>query len=112
VVELAQRNGEHVTPTDRKGIEQFCRVTELTYVIGADDELPREIRIAADLDKQTLAELSAANGEVNELDRLRLALDVKLTNWGEDVKYAAPSNPKPIEDLGTAVFGLLLQAAA
>ena len=112
VVELAQRNGKTVNAQERKGIEQFCRVTELTYVVGADDDLPRQIRIAADLDKGTLAELSAAGGEVNEFDRLRVALDIKLTKWGEDVEYSAPANPKPMEELGMALFGLLLQIAA
>jgi hypothetical protein len=112
VIELQQRDGETVTAEDRKDIEQFCRVTELTYVIGADDKLPRQVRIAADLDKRTLAELSAANDEVNEFDRLRVALDIKLTKWGEAVKYSAPANPKPMEDLGMAVLGLLFQAAA
>jgi hypothetical protein len=111
VVELAQRNGKTVSAQERKGIEQFCRVTELTYVIGADDDLPRQIRIDADLDKPTLAELSAAN-EVNQFDRLRVALDIKLTKWGEEVKYSAPADPMPMEDLGMAIFGLLFQAAA
>jgi hypothetical protein len=111
VVELAQRNGKTVTPQEYKGIEQFCRVTELTYVIGADDNLPRQIHIAADLDKQTLAELAAADQELSELDGLRLALDIKLTKWGEDVEYTAPADPKPMEDLGMAVLGLLFQVA-
>ena len=112
IVELAQRSGKTVTPEQQTGIEQFCRMTELTYVIGADDNLPRQIRFAADLDKQTLAGLSAAGGDVDELDRLRVELDIKLTKWGEDVEYSAPADPKPMEELGMAVFGLLLQVAA
>jgi hypothetical protein len=112
IVELAQRNGKNVSAEEYKGIEQFCRVTELTYVVGADDNLPRQIRIAADLDEQTLAGLSAADGEVNELDRLRVELDIKLTKWGDDVEFSAPANPKPMEELGMAVFGLLFQIAA
>jgi hypothetical protein len=112
VVKLAERNGETIDAEERSGIEQFCRVTELTYVVGADDKLPRQIRIDAELDKQTLTDLSAANDEVNEFDQLHVALDVKLTKWGSDVRYSAPTDPKPMEDIGMAVLGLLFQAAA
>jgi hypothetical protein len=97
-----------------EGVATFCRLTEITYVAGADDHLPRELRITADFDKATLATLadSSDDDSVKELDRLKLELDVKLTQWGKDVTYTAPAHPKSIDDLGKAVIGLFFQAAA
>ncbi|MCW3048713.1 MAG: hypothetical protein JWO74_2997 [Solirubrobacterales bacterium] len=111
---LAHRNGQTVSAQDRKDIAAFCRSIEITYVVGADDHLPRQLRIAADFDKQTLTALAASSGDnsTKELDRLKVELDIKLTKWGEDVSYKAPANPKSMDDLGMAVLGLLFQAAS
>jgi hypothetical protein len=99
---------------DRKDIATFCRATEITYVAGAEDHLPRQLRIAADFDKQTLTALAASSGDdsTKELDRLNVELDIKLTQWGKDVSYKAPADPKSMDDLGMAVLGLLFQAAS
>jgi hypothetical protein len=112
VVELASRNGETVSAGDRKGIETFCRLTEITYVIGADDHLPRELRVVADLDKQAITQLAAGSGDDSaaELDALRMDIDIKLTQWGQDVTFTAPADPKPMEDIGAALLGLMFTA--
>jgi len=112
IAEVAQQNGQTISPEERKDIASFCRLTEITYVTGADDHLPRELRIAAHFDKQAMAGLADAGDSTKELDRLDLTLDIKLSKWGKDVKYTAPANPKPMDDLGMAVLGLLFQAAA
>ncbi len=112
VVALAERNGTTMTAQDRDRVAQFCRVTELTYVIGQDDDLPRAVRITADLDRATLRALASGDASTAELDGLKLSLEIKLTKWGDDVEYTAPRDPKPMQDLGMAVLGLLFQAAA
>jgi hypothetical protein len=114
VAKLAEQNGKKLSAQERKDVATFCRVTSITYVVGADDHLPRELRIAADLDKPTLAALAASSGDdsTKELDGLHIALDIKLTQWGEDVTYKAPADVKPMEDIGMAVLGLLFQAAS
>lgn len=111
---LAQRNGQTVSAQDRKDIAAFCRSIEITYVVGADDHLPRQLRITADFDKETLTALAGSSGDdsTKELDRLNVELDIKLTQWGKDVSYKAPANPKSMNDLGMAVLGLLFQAAS
>jgi hypothetical protein len=112
IIALAERGDETVSAEDRKGIETFCRLAQVTYVIGADDRLPRELRVVADLDKQTLTQLDAAGGDdsIDELDALKLELDVKLTRWGEDVSYEAPADAKPMEEMGMALLGLMFTA--
>jgi hypothetical protein len=113
VAKLAEAQGEPVSAEDRAGLATFCRVTELTFVAGAGDRLPRELRLTAHFDKATLARL--ANGgddSTKELDRLDLELDVRLTQWGGNVHYEAPADVRPMDDLGMAVLGLLFQAAA
>jgi hypothetical protein len=112
LVDLAKRSGETVSAEDRKGIESFCGLAEVTYVVGAEDHLPRQLRIAADLDKQTLTQLGAASDDdsAKELDRLSMELDIKLTQWGKDVTYKAPANAKPMEDIGMALMGLMFTA--
>lgn len=114
VADLARRSGQPVTAADRKGIATFCRIAEVTYVVGADDRLPRELRIAVDLDKQAIAELSAQSGNTSaaEVDALRMTVDMKLTAWGKDVTYTAPANAKPMEEIGPALMGLLFTAMA
>jgi hypothetical protein len=113
IARLAQQNGHTVSAKEHKDIATFCRLTEITYVVGADDHLPRQLRITADFDKQTMAAFaaSAGDGSTKELDRLNVELDIKLTRWGKDVTYTAPANPKSMDDLGMAVLGLLFQAA-
>jgi len=111
IAKLAKANGSALSAEDRAGIAAFCRVTELTFVAGADDRLPRELRVAAHVDKPTLAAL-ATGGASKELDALDVEVDVKLTKWGEDVHYDAPADARSMDDLGTAVLGLLFQAAA
>jgi hypothetical protein len=37
---------------------------------------------------------------------------VKLSKWSKDVAYTAPAAPKSMDELGTAVLGLLFQAAS
>ena len=111
IAKLAKANGSPLSAEDRGGIAAFCRVTELTFVAGADDRLPRELRVAAHVDKPTLAAL-ATGGAAKELDALDVEVDVKLTKWGEDVHYDAPADAKSMDELGTAVLGLLFQAAA
>jgi hypothetical protein len=114
IAELARQNGQPVSAKDRKDIATFCRLVEITYVVGADDRLPRELRLTARIDNRAMAALAAAGDDASagELDRLDLELDVKLTRWGQDVTYTAPANTKPMDELGMAVLGLLLQAAA
>jgi hypothetical protein len=112
LVALAERERGAVSADDRKGIETFCRIATFTYVVGADDRLPRRLRITADLDEQTLTQLAAASGDrsAQELAALRMELDVTLTKWGEDVAYTAPSSAKPMEDAGMALLGLMFTA--
>jgi hypothetical protein len=112
VVDLVGRNGAAVSSADRKGIETLCRLTEITYVIGADDHLPRELRVVADLDNQAITQLAAGSGDgsARELDALHMDVAVKLTQWGQDVTFKAPANPKPMEDLGTALLSLMFTA--
>jgi hypothetical protein len=111
IAKLAEKNGETVSARERKDIATFCRLTEITYVTGADDHLPRELRITAHFDKQAMTALAAGDDSANELDALNIELDVKLSQWGKDVSYTAPANPKSMDDLGMAVLGLLFQAA-
>ena len=66
----------------------------------------------ADLDRATLRALASGDASAAELDALKLSLEIKLTKWGDDVEYTAPRDPKPMQDLGMAVLGLLFQAAA
>jgi outer membrane murein-binding lipoprotein Lpp len=112
IAKLAQKNGQIISGQERKDIATFCRLTKVTYVAGADDHLPRELRIAAHFDKQRLTELAAEDDSTKELDALNIELDVKLSQWGKDVTYTAPANPKSMDDLGAAVLGLLFQAAS
>jgi hypothetical protein len=114
LAKLAEDNGQPLSAHDRESVATFCRLTDITYVAGADDHLPRELRITADVDKATLETLAASSGDdsVKELDRLKLELDVKLTQWGKDVTYTAPAHPKSIDDLGQAVIGLLFKVGA
>jgi hypothetical protein len=107
---LAERSGVSVSAEDRRAVEAFCRLAEFTYVVGADDRLPRRLRVVADLDGQALTRLGAAGGDdaSGELDALRMEFDVKLTQWGEDVSYEAPADVKPMEDMGMALLGLML----
>jgi hypothetical protein len=110
---LAQQNGQPVSAQDRKEIATFCHLTEITYVVGADDHLPRELRITAAFDKQALTALASSSGDdsTQELDRLGVVLDLKLTQWGKHISYKAPAHPKPMDQLGMAVLGMLFQAA-
>jgi hypothetical protein len=114
IAKLARENGETLSAKERQDIATFCRIVHVTYVVGAEDHLPRELRIAADLDKRELTTLAASTGDADtdELERLRMELDIKLTKWGNDVTYTAPADPKPMEDLGMAALGLLFQAAS
>lgn len=114
IVALAQRDGQTLSAQDAKDVATFCRVTSITYVVGAKDHLPRELRVTADLDKPTMTAVAASSGDVSgkELDDVKLDLDIKLTQWGRDVSYTAPTNVRPMDDLGMAVLGLLFQAAA
>jgi hypothetical protein len=112
IAKLAEKNGQTISAQERKGIATFCRLTEVTYVTGADDHLPRELRITAHFDKQTLTELAAEDDSTKELDALNIELDIKLSHWGKNVTYTAPANPKSMDDLGVAVLGLLFQAAS
>jgi osmotically-inducible protein OsmY len=111
IAKLARENGRPVSAKDRADIATFCRLVEITYVVGADDRLPRELRLSAHVDKRAMAALAGAGDDAGELDRLDLELDVKLTRWGRDVTYTAPAETKPMDELGVAVLGLLLQAA-
>jgi hypothetical protein len=56
----AKANGHARTADERAGVATFCGATELTYVAGADDRRPREIKVALHLDKATMAALQAA----------------------------------------------------
>jgi hypothetical protein len=112
IAKLAQKNGQIVSAQDRKDIATFCRLTEVTYVTGADDHLPRELRITAHFDKPTLTALAAGDESTKELDALNVELDFKVSQWGKNVTYTSPANPKSMDDLGMAVLGLLFQAAS
>jgi hypothetical protein len=114
IAKLAEENGQPVSAKDRKDIATLCRLVQMTNVVGADDHPPRELRLAAHIDKRSMAALAAPGGDASagELDRLDLERDVKLTGWGADVAYTAPADTKPMDELGMAALGLLLQAAA
>jgi hypothetical protein len=115
LAKLAKANGHALAANERTAVATFCRAAELTYVAGADDRLPREIKVALHLDKATMAALEAAGdggAKSRDLDRLDVELDLRLTGWGDPVTYDAPADTRPMSDLGMAVLGLLFQAAA
>jgi hypothetical protein len=115
LAKLAKANGHALTADERSAVATLCRATELTYVAGAGDRLPRELKVALHLDKATMDALEAAGDggtKTRDLDRLDIELDLRLTGWGEAVTYDAPAETRPMSDLGMAVLGLLFQAAA
>ena len=114
IVQLAERDGQTVSAQDAKDVATFCRATSIKYVVGAEDHLPREVHVAANLDKPTMTALAASSGDDSskELERVNIDLDIKLTQWGKDVSYTAPTSVRPMDELGMAVLGLLFQAAS
>ena len=56
--------------------------------------------------------LAAGNDSAKELDALNIELAMKLSQWGKDVTFTAPANPKSMDDLGMAVLGLLSRPPA
>ena len=106
IAALAAQSGEKMSAEDREGLATFCRVAELTYAAGADDDLPRRLGIEVDLDRAALA----AMGDADEVTALKLDLDVKFTKWGEDVEIDKPGNARPIDEAGPALMGLLFSA--
>jgi hypothetical protein len=106
IAALAGQAGEKMTAEERKGLDTFCRVATVTYAAGADDDLPRRLRVEVDLDRAALA---ALDGD-DEITAMKLDLDVKLTGWGEDAEIDAPENARPMDEAGPALMGLLFSA--
>ena len=106
IAALAAQAGETMTAEERAGLDTFCRAATLTYAAGADDDLPRRLRVEVDLDRATLAALDGAD----EITAMKLDLDVKLSEWGDDVEIDAPEDARPMQEAGPALMGLLFSA--
>jgi len=110
IVAFAASNGQTVSASDRDELRAFCRVAEITYVVGADDRLPRRLHVTADIDKAELAKLASGGSSANELDGVKAEFDVTMSRWGKDVTFDAPSSSRPLEELGQALVGMFMSA--
>jgi hypothetical protein len=109
LLQVAREQGEQVTSEDRALLEKVARGIRLTYVVGQDDKLPRQVRLSFDLRPAEFAGAGGGNSEdLKQVERVRAALTVGMSAWGEEVELSPPPRFEPIEKLAERFLGSML----
>jgi hypothetical protein len=92
--------GTQITPQDAQALKDALKGLKIDWFYQKDNYYLRKMQMAStiDLSKDT----SAAASGVQSVD---FSLDLTMSNFDQPVTVEAPANPKPIQDLITALTG-------
>jgi hypothetical protein len=105
IVKVAQAEGEPMSADDQAGLRAIAPLIKLSFSTGQEDGLFRELSVKFKLTEQQIKTLNSNSSDPVPLKALDVDMTVKLSDYGTDVKIAAPANPQPTKALGGALLG-------
>lgn len=106
LAKIAQDRGEQVSAQDREVLEKVAQGTELTYVVGQEDKLPRRLRFSFDVRPAEFADSARENkAALKQVERVRASFNVNMSKWGDPVEIRPPANFQPLEQLAGQFLG-------
>ncbi|MFL5859634.1 MAG: hypothetical protein ACJ780_02480 [Solirubrobacteraceae bacterium] len=114
IVRAAQSQGRLATASAQAALRAFAPLVHVTYAVGDQDHLPRQLKLSAHANKQQLDTLNtlASGSDKLPLNELQLSASLELSNWGQPVTIEAPANPQPMHALDGALLGALMSLGA
>ncbi len=90
---LADENARPLSAQERRQLRLVGDATRVLLVVGADDDLPRRVRVRLELPSSRAERLGArVLGEsFRGVQSLRVDVDLRLSDWGTDVSYERPA---------------------
>jgi hypothetical protein len=104
IVKVAQAEGEPMSADDQTTLRAIAPLVKLTFSTGQDDGLFHQLGASFKLNQAQIKALNSSSSQV-PLNEIAVDLDVKITDYGTDVKIDAPDNPQPTKALGGALLG-------
>jgi hypothetical protein len=90
--------------------EPFARSGRIILIAGKTDRLPREFDFRYDLDRADIEKHSRSSAHA--FTRRRGHVNIRLSQWGQDVGFAAPKAVRITNEVASEVFGAVLRAAS
>jgi hypothetical protein len=112
LVQAAKAEGEPMDADEQNALRTIAPLVKITVAVGQEDKLPRRVALAFDVTKAQIDQLRALADEEDRfpLEALNAKISLDLSKWGDPVKVKAPSDVQPMEALGGALLGALMQA--
>jgi hypothetical protein len=110
IVKVAQAEGEPMSADDQTGLRAIAPLVKITFSTGQEDGLFHQFGVNFKLTEQQINLLNTGSDQV-PLKSLSVDMDVKITDYGTDVKIEAPANPQPTKALGGALLGAMFSMA-
>ena len=111
LVQIAQAEGEPLDADEQNVLRTIAPLMKVTLAVGQEDKLPRRLALQFKVTKAQIDRLKALadQGSAFPLDAADAKVSVDLTKWGEPVEVTPPRDPQPIDALGGALLGGLMQ---
>jgi hypothetical protein len=99
---VEEYGGIDLTDNDRALFDKVAATSHLVVDVGQDDDLPRKLEL-------TLTPPKDLHFDSEELDSSdgAFSVTVELSNFGQDVSFSPPKDPKPLDELFGQLFGVM-----
>lgn len=99
---VEEYGGIELTDNDRALFDKVAATSHLVVDVGQDDDLPRKIELTLTPPK----DLHFDSEELESSDDA-FSVTVELSNFGQDVSFSPPKDPKPLDELFGQLFGVM-----
>ena len=94
--------GVELTENDRSLFEKVAATSHIVVDVGQDDDLPRKIELTLNPPK----DLHFDSNELESSDGA-FSVTVELSDFGQEVSFNPPKDPRPLDDLFGQLFGVM-----
>jgi hypothetical protein len=94
--------GVKLTDNDRALFDKVAATSHIVVDVGQDDDLPRKIALTLNPPK----DLHFDSEELESSDGA-FSVTVELSDFGEDVSFTPPKDPRPLDELFGQLFGVM-----
>jgi LppX_LprAFG lipoprotein len=91
-----------LTDNDRALFDKVAATSHIVVDVGQDDDLPRKLELTLSPPK----DLHFDSEELESSDGA-LSLTVELSDFGQEVSFSPPKDPRPLDDLFGQLFGVV-----